>query len=430
MAPNRRNASPAAQTPTTSFTIDSTVSYDQPNPRTGALERVAVKLKYIDRSVDPPAYTIVLPGGSELQTERHCLHVLRRDDEAAASFSGDHLADLARRRRFEQQLRAQPPARCYSWLLTALVTLALLVATAPSEASLTLYLTTRRDSSTLGQVRHTVQGLWSSLLGASSPESERVTNFASFGVLSVASVADGRSFLGACGIWLEAPTRDALVLHLPSIQLSELARRIRQGGLASWSPHPMHDLYAIAVTNVVVWTLWAVKRQSWWWQNVMRRNFTVSRRNLRQHRYYTLITAVFSHEDLYHLAHNMVWLLAVGPEIQAQLGREQTLLLYVVGGIFGALASVLVHGAQFEGIGASGAVYALEACNCCVQPHRMYVWAGMKVTSMQLLGSRLCLDVVSHFHGSRVDCAAHVGGAVAGAVYWWHYLRVRPGVWG
>lgn len=428
MAPRRRATSPAATTPTTSFAVDSTVGYDQPNPHTGALERVAVKLKHVDRSVDPPAYTIALPDGGERQTERHRLHVLRPDDEAG--FNGGHLADLARQQRFEQQLRAQPPAWRYSWLLTALATLALLVATAPSEASLTLYLTTRRDSSTLGQVRHSVQGLWNSLLGVSSPESERVTDFASFGVLSVASVADGRSFLGACGVWLEAPAREALVLDLPSIQFSELARRIRQDGLASWSPHAMHDLYAIAATNAVVCALWSAKRQSWWWQDAMRRNFTVSRRNLRQKRYYTLITAVFSHEDLYHLAHNMMWLLAVGPEIQAQLGREQTLLLYVLGGICGALASVMVHGAHFEGVGASGAVYALEACNCCVQPHRMYVWAGMQVTSMQLLGSRLCLDTVSHFQGSRVDYAAHVGGAVAGAVYWWLYLRVESGVWG
>ncbi len=427
MAPRRRDASPA-QSSTTSFGVDSTVGYDQVNPHTGALERVAVKLKHIDRAVDPPSYTIVLPGGGERQTERHRLHVLRPSD--GATFSDVQLADVARQRRFEQQLRGQRPAWQYSWVLTALATLALLVVTAPSEASLALYLTTRRDSSTLGQVRHSVHGLWNSLLGVSNPESESVTDFTSFGVLSVASVADGRSFLGVCGIWLEVPACEALVLDLPSIDFSELVRRIRQDGLASWSTHATHDLYAIAAINAVVYVLWSAKRQSWWWQDAMRRNFTVSRRNLCQKRYHTLITAVFSHEDLAHLAHNMLWLLAVGPEIQVQLGREQTLLLYVLGGICGALSSALVHGAHFEGVGASGAVYALEACNCCMQPHRMYVWAGMQVTSMQLLGSRLTLDVVSHFQGSRVDYAAHLGGAVAGAVYWWHCLRVSAGAWG
>ena len=428
MAPRRRPASPA-QPATASFTVDSIVGYDQHNPHTGQLERVAVRLQHIDRTVDPPAYTIVLPDGGERQTERNRLHVLRPEAEAAARSSGDHLNDLSRQQRFERQLRAPPAPLHFSWVLTALLALALLVATAPSEASLTLYLTTRRDSSTLGQVRHSVQGLWNSLLGVSSPESERVTNFDSFGVVSIASVADGRNFLGACGIWLEAPSREALILRFPSIEFSEIRRRISQDGLASWSAHATHDLYAIVVTNTVICALWSVKRQSWWWQNMMRRNFTVSRRNLRQARYHTLVTAVFSHEHFYHYAHNMLWLLAVGPEIQAQLGREQTLLLYVLGGVGGALASAVIHGSYFEGVGASGAVYALEACNCLLHPHRMYVWAGMQVTSMQLLGSRLCLDVISHFQGSCVDYAAHIGGAVVGVAYWWHCLRVTPAMW-
>jgi membrane associated rhomboid family serine protease len=98
----------------------------------------------------------------------------------------------------------------------------------------------------------------------------------------------------------------------------------------------------------------------------------------------------------------------------------------------GALASAFVHPSYFEGIGASGAVHALEACNCLLQPQRLYVWAGMKVTGVQLLGSRLCLDVVSSMQGGRVDYAAHLGGAAAGALYWHLYLRVESsgGEWG
>lgn len=95
----------------------------------------------------------------------------------------------------------------------------------------------------------------------------------------------------------------------------------------------------------------------------------------------------------------------------------------------GALVSALVHPSYFEGIGASGAVYALEACNCLLQPHRLYVWTGMQVTSVQLLGSRLCLDVVSHMQGSRVDYAAHLGGAATGALYWHLQLRVDSSGW-
>ena len=38
----------------------------------------------------------------------------------------------------------------------------------------------------------------------------------------------------------------------------------------------------------------------------MRRHWTISRHNLRQWRFHTLLTAAFSHEDFVHLAHNML----------------------------------------------------------------------------------------------------------------------------
>jgi len=44
--------------------------------------------------------------------------------------------------------------------------------------------------------------------------------------------------------------------------------------------------------------------------------------------------------------------------------------LYLAGGVVGALLSAVFHPSYFEGVGASGAVYALEACNCLLQPQR------------------------------------------------------------
>jgi hypothetical protein len=337
----------AAHTPSSSsFAVDSIVGYEQRHPTTGKPERLAVRLKHVDRTMDPPAYTIELPGGGERQTERHRLHVLRPGEDDV----GAQHTDLASQQLFDEQLAARPPRWRYSWLGTLLAALVLLAATVPSEASLVLYLTTRRDPSTLGQVRHSVKGLWASLLGTgASPESERVTSFASYGALSLAAVADGRSFVGMCGIWLEAPSGEALSLSLPSAddlqslslgrvadycaELADAARLVGSRGLASWSSHAAHDLYALAAVNVAVWLLWSIRRDSWRWQGRMRKHFTVSRRNLSAWRFHTLLSSAFSHEDLYHLAHNMMWLLAVGPEMQAQLGREQTLLLYLAGGV-------------------------------------------------------------------------------------------------
>ena len=111
------------------------------------------------------------------------------------------MADEASRLR--QQQLGQSNSRI-SWLLTLVLAAALLYATAPSEYSLELYLTTRRDSSTLGQVRTGVTRLWASLVGGGGAAAEQIATFESYGVLSVAEVADGRRFAGVCGIWLEA----------------------------------------------------------------------------------------------------------------------------------------------------------------------------------------------------------------------------------
>ena len=47
-----------------------------------------------------------------------------------------------------------------------------------------------------------------------------------------------------------------------------------------------------------------------------------------------------------------------------QIGRRETAALYLAGGVCGGLASTALQRPYAEGVGASGAVYALEACNC------------------------------------------------------------------
>ena len=96
-------------------------------------------------------------------------------------------------------------------LLALAAVVGLLLASCPSEESLQLFLASRRDSSTLGQLRSSAEGLWSTLTQSGSAE-EEVASFRQFaGVLSVAEMGDGRRFGGLCGVWMELPAVDDLV---------------------------------------------------------------------------------------------------------------------------------------------------------------------------------------------------------------------------
>jgi membrane associated rhomboid family serine protease len=59
----------------------------------------------------------------------------------------------------------------------------------------------------------------------------------------------------------------------------------------------------------------------------------------------------------------------------------------------------------------------MEACNCALHPDRLYMWAGFQLTARQILGTRLCIDMLSYLQGGRVDYAAHLGGVATGVVF-------------
>lgn len=84
---------------------------------------------------------------------------------------------------------------------------------------------------------------------------------------------------------------------------------------------------------------------------------------LAQGRYYTLITSMFEHGGLLHLACNMVTLYYVGCIVEGVFGRVRYLIIYFIAGLAGGLASMAVMTAAGNlnsgVVGASGALFGL-----------------------------------------------------------------------
>ncbi len=137
-----------------------------------------------------------------------------------------------------------------------------------------------------------------------------------------------------------------------------------------------------------------------------------------EHRWETLVTACFLHGGIIHLAFNMVALWQAGPIVERAVGSARMAPLYLVAGALGNALSV-AHGwlAGEEGftVGASGAIMGVIAA-ALVVGWRVQGWRGPLTQAMaRWLGFVAVFGALSGMTGGRVDNAAHLGGAIAGA---------------
>ena len=129
--------------------------------------------------------------------------------------------------------------------------------------------------------------------------------------------------------------------------------------------------------------------------------------------WYRLVTAMFLHGGLIHIAFNMMVLLDLGPMVEEVYGSARFLFLYVVSGIASFAVSAFVKGLASFSIGASGAILGLIGLLIAITSRR----GGM---FMKELRSRLISWVVTIFamgllfSGLRTDNWAHFGGLAAG----------------
>jgi membrane associated rhomboid family serine protease len=87
------------------------------------------------------------------------------------------------------------------------------------------------------------------------------------------------------------------------------------------------------------------------------------------HGWITLLTAMFMHAGWLHIAGNMVFLWAFGPEIEDAMGRFHYLAFYLLGGIVAMLAQVVFSASStVPCLGASGAIAAVMGAFIVMYP--------------------------------------------------------------
>ncbi|MEV0034379.1 rhomboid family intramembrane serine protease [Streptomyces sp. NPDC050804] len=124
--------------------------------------------------------------------------------------------------------------------------------------------------------------------------------------------------------------------------------------------------------------------------------------------WYRLLTSVFLHQEVWHIAFNMLSLWWLGGPLEAALGRARFLALYLLSGLAGSALTYLVVAPNQGSLGASGAIFGLLGATAVLMRRLKY--------DMRPVFALLVLNLVLTFTWPNIAKEAHLGGLVAGTV--------------
>ena len=136
--------------------------------------------------------------------------------------------------------------------------------------------------------------------------------------------------------------------------------------------------------------------------------------------WWRLFTAMFLHIGVMHLLFNMWALFAIGRLVEAYYGHVRYAIIYLLGGLFGSLASYAFS--PSVSAGASGGVFALTGATSVYffRYRDNFGSHGRAVLQNMLL--IIVMNLAFGFAGSGVDNWGHIGGLVGGLLLAWGLL--------
>ena len=133
---------------------------------------------------------------------------------------------------------------------------------------------------------------------------------------------------------------------------------------------------------------------------------------IRAGEYWRLVTSMFLHGSVLHIAFNAYALYQIGAMFELLLGSSRLLMVYFATGIAGSLTSA--YFSSSPSVGASGAIFGLMGgLIAFLLRRRAALTPQGKSILMQLVGWA-AINVVFGFSTPGIDNSAHLGGCAAG----------------
>ena len=133
-----------------------------------------------------------------------------------------------------------------------------------------------------------------------------------------------------------------------------------------------------------------------------------------------LVTAMFLHGSLLHLAFNMFALYWLGNVIEQALGTPRFLLLYVVSGLAGSAGALWFSPAGAVTVGASGAIFGLIGALLILE----YRATGSFMGQAMIL---ILVNFAFTFAVPGISKGGHIGGLIGGIAATYALMQYREG---
>jgi membrane associated rhomboid family serine protease len=135
------------------------------------------------------------------------------------------------------------------------------------------------------------------------------------------------------------------------------------------------------------------------------------------HEWWRLVTAMFLHASILHIAFNMYALWVIGTPVEQYLGRTRYLGLYLVSGLAGS-AGALMQSPFTPVVGASGAIFGILGAMMILEWQVTGRLAGQAATL-------IAINLVISFAIPGISWGGHVGGLIGGIL-----VMLAYGHWG
>lgn len=187
---------------------------------------------------------------------------------------------------------------------------------------------------------------------------------------------------------------------------------VRTSGARAGSPPPATR--ALLVVLVAAFAIQMVVGQS---EQALVREGALQPYLIAAGEWWRLLTAMFLHAGLLHIAFNGYALFAFGGIVESLFGSRRFVGIYLVTGFLASVTSYAFGPLNAVGVGASGAIFGVFGAFVAWSFRRRRTPQGM--ASLRWAATLIALNALIAIGVRTIDWRAHLGGLLAGVVVGW-----------